>query len=112
MTDFLRNNAEEMERRRRLSMKAVVAGSVLGAGAALLLAPCTGRELRCKIAEGSSKVGKSVGNRASHIAHDAARLGSQIGRTVRHAVSDVKDSLRAGRNAMIDSNDGTTSYYP
>src|SRR5690349_15051537 len=73
MNDFLRNN-DEQERRRRLSMTAVVAGSVPGAGAALLLAPCTGRALRCKIAEGSSRVGKSVGNRASHLAHDAASL--------------------------------------
>ena len=114
MTDFLRNNGsnDEMERRRRLSMKAVVAGSIVGAGAALLLAPCSGRDLRCKIAEGSSRVGKSVGDRASHLAQDAARLGRKVGRAVSTAAADVKDSLRAGRNAMVDSSDGTTSYYP
>jgi gas vesicle protein len=111
MTDFLQNR-DEMERRRRLSMKAVVAGSVLGAGAALLLAPCSGRDLRGKIAEGSSKLGKSVGNGASHLAHDAARIGKKVGRAVSIAASDVRDSLRAGRNAMLDTADGTTSYYP
>ncbi|HEX7879286.1 MAG TPA: YtxH domain-containing protein [Candidatus Eisenbacteria bacterium] len=113
MTDFLRNNgSDELERRRRLSMKAVVAGSIVGAGAALLLAPCSGRDLRCKIREGSGKIGRSVGDRASHLAHDAARLGRKVGRAVSTAAADVKDSLRAGRNAMNDVADGTTSYYP
>ena len=111
MTDF-RQVQDEQERRRRLSMKAVVAGSVLGAGAALLLAPCSGRDLRCKISEGSSKLGRSVGDRASHIAHDAAQLGKKVGRAVSTTAVDVRDSLQAGRNAMNDVADGTSRYYP
>lgn len=72
-----------------------VIGGIVGAGAALLLAPASGTETRKRIKEGVGDAGDWVRERAA----DARTRAEEGTSRVRQIVKDEKESLRAAYDA-------------
>jgi gas vesicle protein len=79
----------------RNTATALIAGALLGAGAALLFAPQSGRKTRRDIRQFAEK----VGNRA-----EAARL--ELQRSIDNIIEDVEEKLREGLAGGMDWTDG------
>jgi len=64
----------------------LVAGAAVGAAAALLLAPKSGRALRSDLREGASELGGQVNHAAEHALHAARTLVAEHRPTGRNSV--------------------------
>lgn len=67
-------------------------GAVVGAGAALLLAPATGRDTRRKIGSTARRLADGVGSELGEMKNKAIQRASEIN-------GDVKDAIDAGLEA-------------
>ncbi|MGH9322909.1 MAG: YtxH domain-containing protein [Vicinamibacteria bacterium] len=84
-------------------------GAAVGAMAALLLAPKSGRELREELAEGSGRLRERAYGTARELRERGEHAVDATRRTVREAASEVKDvsrRLRRGEAREVKPNDG------
>ena len=79
----------------------LVAGAILGAGAALLLAPQSGRETRRDIARYARKTGRKLEGAAGEIAESVADLAGAVEEKAEELVEMGKDLSRESREAVL-----------
>jgi gas vesicle protein len=87
------------------SIVAFLVGTVVGAGAALLFAPCSGEETRRKIGETARRVGDN--------AKDAAgTIKERVSRGIHELKKDVEEAVDEGRMAAerIERPSGRATY--
>jgi len=80
------------------TIKGVIVGGVIGAAAALLLAPKSGRELRSDICDRYS----TIQDRTKQILSDAGGKTQEIAKQVGQQASDIADKTRSALSAAKD----------
>jgi len=70
-------------------------GALLGAGAALLLAPASGDETRRVIRRNARRLSERGSNALGHVAEDAERAARQLARRGRKAAIRARDAAEA-----------------
>lgn len=81
----------------------VVAGAILGAGAALLLAPQTGRETRRDIARYARKAGRKLEGVAEEVAESVAEMAGAVEEKAEELLVKGKDLSRESREAVLNA---------
>lgn len=79
----------------------VLAGAILGAGAALLVAPQTGRETRRDIARLARKTGRKLDGVAGDVAERVADMADAVEEKAEELLEKGKDLSRESREAVI-----------
>ncbi len=79
----------------------VVVGAILGAGAALLVAPQSGRETRRDIARYTRKAGRKVEGVAGEVAESVAEMADAVEEKAEELLEKGKDLSRESREAVL-----------
>ena len=79
----------------------VLAGAILGAGAALLVAPQTGRETRRDIARYARKTSRKLEGVAGDVAESVADMADAVEEKAEELLEKGKDLSRESREAVI-----------
>jgi len=79
----------------------VVAGAILGAGAALLVAPQSGRETRRDISRYARKAGRKVEGVAGDVAECVADMADAVEEKAEELLEKGKDLSRESRDAVL-----------
>lgn len=79
----------------------VLAGAILGAGAALLVAPQTGRETRRDIARYARKTNRKLEGVAGDVAESVADMADAVEEKAEELLEKGKDLSRESREAVI-----------
>jgi len=79
----------------------VVAGAVLGAGAALLVAPQSGRETRRDIARFARKTGRKLEGMAGEVAESVTDLADVVEEKAEDLLEKGKDLSKESREAVL-----------
>ena len=81
----------------------VLTGAILGAGAALLVAPQTGRETRRDITRYARKTGRTVEGVAGEVAERVAEMVDAVEETAEEFLEKGKDLSKESREAVLDA---------
>jgi len=81
----------------------MIAGAILGAGAALMFAPQSGRKTRRDISRYARKTGKVVEGVAGEVAGSVAGLVDAVEETAEEFLEKGKDLSRESREAVLDA---------
>ena len=73
----------------------MIVGALLGAGAALLLAPASGDETRRVLRRNARRLSARGSNTLGHVAEDAERAARQLARRGRKAAIRARDAAEA-----------------
>lgn len=73
----------------------MIVGALLGASAALLLAPASGDETRRVLRRKAGRLSERGGNTLGHVAEDAERAARQLARRGRKAAIRARDAAEA-----------------
>jgi len=85
----------------------VVVGAILGAGAALLIAPQSGRQTRRDIARYARKTSRKVEGVAGEVAESVAGMADAVEEKAEELLQKGKDLSRESREAVLAAlNDG------
>ncbi len=85
----------------------VLAGAILGAGAALLFAPQSGRRTRRDISRYARKTGKMVEGMAGEVAGSVAGMADAVEEKAEEFLEKGKDLTKESLEAVLDAlNDG------
>lgn len=91
-------------------VKGAVIGGVVGAAAALLLAPKSGRELRSDLADAYSKSmdkskewASAAGSKTQELASKVGQQASDMISQTKSAISSAKDGMNAAKDDIQDS---------
>jgi len=79
----------------------VVAGAILGAGVALLLAPQTGKETRRDITRYGRKVRRKVEGAAGEVAETVADMADAVEEKAEELLGKGKDLAKESRDAVL-----------
>ena len=79
----------------------VLAGAILGAGAALLVAPQTGRETRRDISRYARKTSRKLEGVAGDVAESVADMADAVEEKAEELLEKGKDLSRESREAVI-----------
>ena len=88
---------EEYTHRKRSILKPVLAGSAVGAGIALLLAPKSGKGLRKDLERFTARTGKQ----AAEVIHEGRDLYEEGRKAVTKAVEEGRDLYEEGRKSVM-----------
>jgi gas vesicle protein len=88
---------EEYTHRKRSILKPVLAGSAVGAGIALLLAPKSGKGLRKDLERFTARTGKQ----AAEVIHEGRDLYEEGRKAVTKAVEEGRDLYKEGRKSVM-----------
>ena len=80
----------------------MVVGAILGAGAALLFAPQTGRETRRDITRYARKTGRKVEGMAGDVVGSVAGMVDAVEEAAEEFLEKGKDLSRESREAVLD----------
>lgn len=91
-----------------------ISGFILGAGAAILMAPEPGANLRVRLAKGAKTAQEEFGDVANETRDAFRSIGQETQRTVKQAASRITDAVEATKNAVIadDDTQSTQSFDP
>lgn len=89
--------------RRGGSVAAFLWGAVLGAGAALLLAPRSGRETRQELADGARRLRETAEDRVRRVQDVLTDTIDTVRRGVTDRVDAARDAFDAGRSAARET---------
>jgi len=81
----------------------MIAGAILGAGAALMFAPQSGRKTRRDISRYARKTGKVVEGVAGEVAGSVAGLVDAVEETAEEFLEKGKDLSRESREVVLDA---------
>lgn len=81
----------------------MMAGAILGAGAALLFAPQSGRKTRKDITRYARKTGKVVEGLAGEVAGNVAGMVDAVEETAEEFLEKGKDLSRESREAVLNA---------
>jgi len=81
----------------------VLAGAILGAGAALLFAPQSGRKTRRDISRYARKTGKMVEGLAGEVVGSMAGMVDAVEEAAEEFLEKGKDLSRESRDAVVDA---------
>src|SRR5665648_623022 len=81
----------------------MMAGAILGAGAALLFAPQSGRKTRKGITRYARKTGKVVEGLAGEVAGNVAGMVDAVEETAEEFLEKGKDLSRESREAVLNA---------
>ena len=81
----------------------VLAGAILGAGAALLFAPQSGRKTRRDISRYARKTGKVVEGVAGEVVGSVAGMVDAVEEAAEEFLEKGKDLSRESRDAVVDA---------
>ena len=79
----------------------VVAGAILGAGAALLFAPQSGRETRKDIRRFARKAGKKIEGAAGEVAERVEEMADAVEEKAEELLEKGKDITKESREAVL-----------
>jgi gas vesicle protein len=79
----------------------VVAGAILGAGVALLIAPQSGRETRRDISRYARKTGRKIEGVAGEVAESVADMAESVEEKAEELLEKGMDLSRESRDAVI-----------
>ncbi|MDT7041778.1 YtxH domain-containing protein [Candidatus Nitronereus thalassa] len=88
-----------------------ISGLILGAGAAILLAPEPGANLRGRLAKGAKIAQEEFGEVANETKEALRVISQDTQRTVKKAASRINDAVEATKNAVI-ANEGDQPSPP
>jgi len=92
------NNAQGFARGTAVGMSGFIAGALLGASVALLLAPASGRETRNRLGGAAKRVGNTMRDRVDNARQTLGDLGE-----------DARTALDKGREAVTQRHQDLTS---
>jgi len=81
----------------------MVVGAILGAGAALLFAPQTGRETRKDITRYARKTGRKVEGMAGDVVGSVAGMVDAVEEAAEEFLEKGKDLSKESRDAVVDA---------
>ena len=81
----------------------LVVGAILGAGAALLFAPQTGRETRRDITRYARKTGRKVEGMAGDVVGSVAGMVDAVEEAAEEFLEKGKDLSKESRDAVVDA---------
>jgi gas vesicle protein len=81
----------------------MVVGAILGAGAALLFAPQTGRETRRDITRYARKTGRKVEGMAGDVVGSVAGMVDAVEEAAEEFLEKGKDLSKESRDAVVDA---------
>ena len=81
----------------------MVVGAILGAGAALLFAPQTGRETRRDITRYARKTGRKVEGMAGDVVGSVAGMVDAVEEAAEEFLKKGKDLSKESRDAVVDA---------
>ena len=86
-----------------------ISGFILGAGAAILMAPESGLSLRNRLAKGAKTVQEEFGDVANETKEAFHTLSQDTQRTMRQAAARLTNAVEATKQAVIAPDDSTPS---
>ena len=92
---------EENDTRYLTGTLLVVAGAILGAGVALLLAPQSGKETRRDIARYTRKAGRKIEGAAGEVADTVAEMAEAVEEKAEELLDKGKGLAKESRDAVL-----------
>ena len=84
-----------------------ISGFILGAGAAILMAPEPGASIRGRLAKGAKIAQEEFGDVASETKEAFRSISQDTQRTVKQAATRITDAVEATKKAVIANKDET-----
>lgn len=86
-----------------------ISGFILGAGAAILMAPEPGTSIRQRLAKGAKIAQEEFGDVANETKKAFRAISQDTQRTVKQTAARLTDAVEATKQAVIDEHEDTSS---